>query len=277
MKVVEHYCIDFDANLKLLLDREKIKYEYYIENCALGWHKLVFDLKRAPNDMSLYNQIPYEPSCSWYEYSDKELSQAKWLTFRTTTPKLNIVDDSAIAYTCTYTREVRGELREFGKHQRQVKPFALRPVKWKPKNHIYSAYYSDCYVFCDDHVKDLIKGQGFSGIDFGPVYKGKTSDLLENVSQIFINEVIPNEALILPSNAKHIICPFCKKTSYEWHSKCILGVKEEYLKPEFDFCRTETVFSGRDCALWLVSQKVYSFFKENELLRGLVFEPVVMY
>ena len=278
MKVVHHYYIEFDREVFDILSGNNIKVKVDDPNNAIGNTKMIFDICHEPDDLSLINRIPYSSSCSWLHFSKEEIACADWLYMYPNTPMLESRDSSTIEFLCKIQTSVGNFIQEGAYHQKQVKPFSLTPPKWTNRNHLYSAYEGDNFIFCDDFFKRLIEDNGLIGLRFAPVIWWKKNTTLPDTHQLNITNCLPHEAIVVTDMMKEFKCPFCGRQKYEFDSLFRLHLRGEFLDKSVDFYKTPEIFgTGREHYLLVVSHRVYSLMSSLKIERSWNFHPVIIH
>lgn len=275
MKTERYYCLPCDESLKQLLNSYNIKVDYDADSTGL----MTFSVYEEDDYfIKILDYLPKQYLGS-YIYSKEELLNAEWLTMRSTNDKLEAVNtDHTFAFSCRTKKNFGyGEI-DIAYHRKQVFPYEFRhPIKWG-KNHFYSSYFGGFEtIFCDDLAKSIIKNEEFQDVDFMPVIHYRKNQYLDNIHQIILSNVLPNESLILD---KHFIkkeCDICGAIQYEYSGLSRLGVYAEFLK-NADFYRTNYIFgSGYTNAFNIVSNRVYRLITDKKIDRNLSFEPLLVY
>ena len=270
MDLIMYYCISPDSVIEDKLKSIGVKY-------TVDENRLTFKLVK--DSEKFYTMSPYLPNrcIKWKEYTQKELFDAEWLTFRSHNMKLDAMNDNVIEFRCPQNPN----LDRSSYHKKQTMPFEFKPIKWKNNNHIYSSYQGGYYImFCDDYAKDVIEKNKLSGLKFDKVIWYKKGISLPNAHQMCITNELENDSIVPDVHTTSETCPGCGKKIYITDSETNLQIKKSYLTKGIDFYTTSNIFGyGRHSVAnpeLLISDRAYRVFKDLGLTRNLTFEPVVL-
>lgn len=281
MRIKHHYCLEKRRKLQMFLEKNQIKYELCPSpNPELSW--CVFDLYE---DQELFKKfrilfplslsITIEP-----EYSKEEIETAQWLTVRSINPKVDREsDENTFQFSCPRGNNHR-EVKY--RHIEQIGPFLSRKkIKWKANQFFGGTDATgENYMFCKEKTKEMITGR-WRGLDFWPVKKYSTKQAMEDVYQLYFEQILPMEAIALTKKEKISTCKLCGRKKVYINERYQLLLKEDYMKKvsHQNVYRTEKIWTC-DRIGWftfsynIVSHDFYQFCKTHGIDRGLVYEPI---
>lgn len=279
MKTKCYYHFPWTIDLENLLKSYNVDYEKIewkpVEGSVVSYpDTLKFTIFKEDEKYVEIQSILPLPNVCWLEFSEKELKEATWLYMRSTNMKIDI-ENNSVDWFCPNNKS-SNEKSMF--HMTQTMPFEIKPVKWTNNNHFYSSYICGYdVIFCDDYAMNAIKRNNLIGVDFADVMWFKKNQVIPNVHQIKCFNILPTEAFLFDENCKPQKCPTCDKIKYEINQEFRIKIKREYLDDNLDFYSTTDVFSMGDVSSYtIVSNRVYSALKKENLVRNLKFEPVIL-
>lgn len=188
-------------------------------------------------------------------YTQEELSQAQWLTAR-----------------CITGKAVRDKFEQ---------PLHLeKAFKWG-RSHFTTTQVFDDVLLCSETIKNVLADTGIVGINYSPVYYGKSYKLMDGVYQMeSTNTLEPKDFVPIRNMYMDADLKYMKYTD----DKALFGIHKGVIAEGMDFCWTVPMFLPPgdlkpehmvpDWRQLLVSGKFYNTLKERKLDRGIVFEPV---
>ena len=281
MQVEHYYYIKFDEHLysKLINEGIKVKVDSDPDYIAMFGKKMAFNIYESIGEkFRLLDELlaKFGKGVTRNVFSKKELSNAKWLLFRSTNGKLESLSKKTIEFGCP-----KPLAKGASYHTKQVAPYAFKPIKWKNNNHFYSSLESSFTdIFCDDYARALLEKQEFKGLNFGEVLWAHKNISLPDAHQLIITNPLSIEAVLNLDDTVPSHCPICGKKNYDYnHNKLFrIEIDKSYLDESQDFYETDCDFTiGFSPTPFLIcSQRVYSFLTSMNLTRNLCFEPLIV-
>ena len=212
-----------------------------------------------------------KPNISENVFSQKEISEAKWLSMRSDNATKIYCDDDAVDRVFSFVYH-DGRTR----HRTQIAPYELRKtVKWNASRMFYGA--DGCgftNLFTSNLGHERLSAY-FNGVSFLPVYKFKTTTPLDDIWQLRFDNRLPNESIVFGRGEEDISCPVCHRPQYLPPHLYRLAIYKEYLNDDVDFYTTEEIFyEGFADAFVICSHQAYMKLKEHGMAAKLRFEPV---
>ena len=282
MKKIAYFCVKMTPEREQILTEEKIKYK--ATNFSINPNDPQYHMSfRVTTKDQCWPRIRENFTDKYYpmyfiEFEQNELDEAEWLTFRSKNMKLNSMNWNTFRYTCPKSDDTN---IRYSYHEDQLSPFEFSSVKWSNNNHFYSSYEGGFHIiFCDDYACDIINKNGLVGVRFDGVLKYKKNVYLPNVHQMVYPNVLPLESMVLDEAKKEISCPYCGKKKYVINREFRLKIKREFIDESLDFYDTIKMFNmdetGSVHSIPIISKHAYSVLKSHNLIRNLVFEPVIL-
>ena len=217
------------------------------------------------------------------QYTQDELRNAQWLDVRNTSEKVDPVNIGTVdTYQCFIKMSSYG--RPLGYHKVQAEPYVLRkPLKWGRASFVSATYHQE-RLFCNESTLRLLEQNGFVGIRTMPVLRKSTGQPVEDIVQIDIPHVIPDDAVVPVCGMTEFVCEKCGMHMLRWgDGRSHFGLRKGVLDESVDLWKTKPMFFGRgDVAPHsaqeqvIVSQRLYRFLVDHKLDRGFVFTPLEM-
>ena len=161
-------------------------------------------------------------------------------------------------------------------NKKQVGDFAMkREIKWGKQRYFCSMNWIHDELFVNQEVVEQLRNSGLKGFHFRDVnIKSMRS---ETVSQLVVEEYLKQDLDLKKTAIKKLAtCRICG-------NKKVIGSGREqyYFKDAFkdlavDIVKSKTVYGDGALAIreTYINQKFYTFLKDNELDKNLVFEPI---
>lgn len=209
-------------------------------------------------------------------FTKKELESAEWLKmwsgWRFGYPQ----PEGDFEYeTITYTRE--GYCEKCGRDLRQVAPFRIKKAPKWGKRHFAELNWIGDELFLDDVAREILIKSGATGVEFKEVLNKQGTGSFSDVHQL-VAPTILRDGLIEDCSAIREIerCPRCGKKKYITSGVGCLAFEKSIFEGVPDVVKTAEYFGSGYYAgrIMIVRQKVYRTITENQLGRGLNFEPI---
>ena len=207
-------------------------------------------------------------------YSASEINNAKFLVMRGMKQKIDIMNcENAYHYSCRWTTSMGVEKV---KHEEQIDRFTIRK---EPSTKTTTAFWSEdtghAELFTDKRVCELVTEQGLKGIEFENVIdrKGVCS---ENIFQVKSPHLIKRDCIEMGHGERKVVCHICGKEQFFINDIFQLHLDFSKLPAESDLYITERMWGeGIAYPLYIISQRFYQLLKQNKLIGGINFSPVV--
>lgn len=213
---------------------------------------------------------------SW-QFTPQEIADAQWYLMESRNGKIESADDEyTFTFGCLKGRDELGTAHY--RHKWQKAPYCVRKdVKWNGKHQIYGDNAGGLHTFfCSEHAKGILQ-ENVSGLEFFSVLRTDDRTPMADAYQLRAVQFLPNEALILPSDAYVEVCPQCgeKRFMFSHSGLDYICLKKEYISDDCDIYETEDFFGwGFGYRLVIVSKKMYLLLAEKLKERGLTFTPI---
>lgn len=240
------------------------------------------------NILNIYESSPYWNQVSEFVkegslicsaenvFTKKELSVAEWLTVRCKWRNGYPQPEERFRYK-SITYDDTNYCRECGSGLIQIDLFRLRKApKWGSRHFMFVNWVEDEF-FVTDTVKNIFEKEGISGISFCGVKNKNGTEYFQEVNQMKVTSVIPH---CFPADQMSVrettVCPSCSTKKHLPSGRGMQRFYRDVFNKAPDVVKTSDVFGwGRLCARHIiVRQKVYRTILDNDLGRGLVFEPI---
>lgn len=277
-KIKYRYCCSHSDILIELLNKNHIEYnisDFPTISCKLVNFDIISDKQIDEALEKHLVTIEPKPTCFVTKiYNPKEMRSAQWFSMWCDNMKIEELPNApAYEYQCR-----KNEL--YANHRKQVRPFTLRKnVKWGTKRGFIAAMGDPTLLFISARTKDLLLQYSVSNIDFFPVINFSTNLPFDDVYQMIITNILPDEALIIDEadNCQKKTCGMCGKVQYWIDGTYQLKVKGNYLSTEHDVYATNKLFgAGFARREIIVSRRFYEIIQANKLGRTLHFEPILI-
>lgn len=210
-------------------------------------------------------------------FSKEEMQKAEWYTFKASRTVMETKKvDFTYVVSCPFP-----DPNPFNKHHHktQINPFVSNKTpKWKANFNFCCTDTGDYeLIFCSDHAKNIIIGNDIKGVEFLPVLKGDLSTPRENVQELMIPNILPEDALVLYGAYKEQICPLCGKVDIVFKDLNMdnLRVKKEKIPQGIDAFRTEITFGpGFGYQEIIISKKLYNLLAQDMKEKHITCFPV---
>lgn len=277
-KIKFRYCCNYSDILIELLSENHIKYEisdFSAISCKLVNFDIMSD-KEIVEALEKYLAVTEpKPTCTATKiFSPQEMRSAKWFSLWCDNMKIEELPNVPVyEYQCR-TNEI------YANHREQVRPFTLRKsIKWGTNRGFIAAMGDPTTLFVSARMKELILQYNITNIDFSPVINSSTNLPFDDVYQMVITNILPDEALIIDEadNCQKKTCDMCGKAQYWIDGTYQLKVKGDYLSAEHDVYATNKLFgAGFARREIIVSRRFYEIIQSNKLGRTLHFEPILI-
>lgn len=277
-KIKYRYACTHSETLIELLDKNLIQYEIsdfptislkLVVFCILN-DKLVDEALKKHLDT-----MQPKPTCIATKiFGSKEMKSAEWFSLWCDNMKIEELPETpAYEYQCRANEIYVG-------HREQVRPFTLRKsVKWGNNRGFIAAMGDPTLFFISAKTKYLLLQNNVSNIEFSPVINLSANVPFDDVYQMMITNILPDEALVIEQsdNCHKSTCEICGKVQYQIDGTYQLKVKGSYLSAEQDVYATNKLFGGGFARREIiVSRRFYEIIQEHKLGRTLHFEPIII-
>lgn len=276
MKVKKHISFRNDSDLVLIqyLNGQEIAYNKggIISSLDIYEHNVHWPYIQQyvhNNDLVCYSET---------SFSKKELSDAAWLTMRSKWRNGYPQPEDAFGYErITYEKEKH--CVECGAGLRQKESFQIKKTPNWGQRHFMMLNWVEDELFVDDSAKTVLDTSRLSGIEFAKVKNKQGLEFLPNVNQLVVKNILPAGLQVdcRAINATHF-CPKCGIPKYHPSGEGMYEFNRAVFENAPDIVKTNEWFGWGYAAsrLIIVSQKTYQLITQNNLDRGLVFEPVLL-
>ena len=275
------FCELYRAELCAFLEQKQTRYKILNEGKTFsnGTSVPVYIKFELTGPLETIEELSQKYRCSPHieaVYSEDEIREAALLWM---TPAKQIIDivnvDEAFSFSCEWI-DSRGCGRAH--HKEQVGTFKIRR---EPSSKLSTAIWAGttgfAEVFADKRVLKLSEEEGLKGIQFKNV-KLPGNRYSENIFQVYTENRIEQNCLMLGNGEKEIICPICGRKQYGISDAYQLHLNVDVHKHTADLYMTENVFGyGIAGPLYLVSQRFYRALRQNKLDRNISFDPVAIH
>lgn len=269
MEIIRHYACLANDELYDFLDRNKISFHH---DEIAGKHRVHFYVLESDAFFPELMNIALSDCIvtKKVKYSQKEITNAQWLTCTPVTAKVNLANQEKTFLV--------SEKYDTGKaHHRTLSgmPFYVsKPVAHNANQHFFASYEATNQLFCTEHAKSILQKMNLP-ISFDAVLSSKTELPIGDLYAVRIHCVLPPGALDLSNSEETFVCPVCDFETFL--PPLPLNVREKFMEGAPGICRTEAVFGwgGNYAApIALISHEVYLLLAEDRLVRGLKLEPI---
>ena len=274
MEINRHICLRLEENPELFLymDKNGIPYDGTGGLCS-------FDiLESEPHWDNIRRLLGNQKYFCLYNtiYTKEELAAAQWLTVRSIWRCGYPQPESGTSFeVITYSPE--GRCTNCGGGMRQISAFRMRKTpKWGRRHFMMLNWIGD-ELFVNDDAKKLLSDSGLTGFGFGDVYDKTGKEILPCVNQIVVHNLLPaGLAPKEPTINRTYTCPDCGRIKYHPIGIGPCAYRREIFENAPDIVRTNELFGWeywvqRDI---IVSKNFYRFVVDNQIDRGLEFEPI---
>lgn len=207
-------------------------------------------------------------------FTPQEMHSAKWFSLWCDNTKIEEIPTvPAYEYQCR-TNEI------YANHREQVRPFTLKKsIKWGANRGFIAAMGDPTTLFVSAQTKELLLQHNIVNIEFYPVNKFSNNVPFDDIFQMTITKILPDEALIIneADNCKKVTCDICGRVQYWINGTYQLKVKAAFLSSEQDIYATNKLFgAGFARREIIVSRRFYEIIQEHKLGRTLHFEPIII-
>jgi hypothetical protein len=274
MEINKHVCFRLDEAPRLInyLQQNNIEYE-------MGEIISSIDLyESSPHWAHISECVEQEKLLCHSEtvFTKQELQNAEWLTMRSQWRFDYPQPEGDFDYeNITYTRQ--NYCPECSSRLVQVNPFRIKnPPKWG-RRHFAELNWVGDELFVSDTAKSIFEGHNISGISFMKVQDKAGKEFFTDISQLIIHNIIDEGLFESKASIREInTCPNCGITKYLLSGIGMLAFQRKIFDNQPDIVKTGDLFgSGHYAARTIVvRQTVYQTIIQNNLERGLVFEPI---
>lgn len=274
MEINKHVCFRMDESPKLLA--------YLIE------HNIEFQPGEIISCVDIYESNPHWEYISMWvrqekllcrsetEFTKQELENAEWLTMRSQWRFGYPQPEGNFEYeNITYTR--RNYCPECSSGLVQVNPFRIKKVPKWGRRHFAELNWIGDELFVSDTAKSILESHNISGISFMGVQDKAGKEFFSDISQLIIHNIIEEGLFESKASIRQInSCPNCGITKYVPSGIGMLAFRKEIFDNQADIVKTGDLFGSDHYAakVIIVRQSVYQMILQNNLERGLVFEPI---
>lgn len=284
MRYRERFCQEYNKKLEKFLIENHIRYDI---TTFLGRFPglIIFNiysdnpLAQKVKQQRFYKKSTINPLV-YIEFTKKECLDALWLRMAPMHCKVEIInEDDAFAFTCRYssTYEKGGEELDCAHHKYQISDFEVeKNFKWKGKANFWSLDTGLQELFMNLQTKTLIEEHALQGVEIRNFIQNKQPS--NEIFQLWTENVLPREAIVLGYGEKEETCPMCGKKQYVVGTDYQLHLYAKYLDIKNDIYRTHHMFgSGKAYHFYIVSNRFYRLLLDNKMTRGACFEPVALH
>ena len=218
------------------------------------------------------HNIRFWPSTSECIYTKQELDEAEWLKVKGTwysgypqperdSEFINITYDSS-----NYCDKCYKGLVQKDSFRMKKKP------SFGSRNFMMLNWVHD-ELFVSDRVEAIFKKNDVKGVDFYKVLS-KSQKEMENTKQLYIENYI-EPGFMSESVEKELICPKCSFMKYLTKLGFIYYNKNVFNDVNADIVKSHDKFGELTCcSIIIVSQRLRKIILDNNIGRGLIFEPL---
>ena len=237
--------------------------------------------------------IELEPPIGWYEYSEKDRREAKWLEISSHNQKVCPTNRNEL-FTghCLKDESLREKDYLYVQGQGVFSKYWHEDIKldtvvnssiYFGKKFFASDECDPNILYCNKEARDLMEKDNLRGIMFHSVRKKSTGLPIDGMYRLSSTYTVPDEAVEGIESAQEFHCPICgMKMLRALNQRCRYGIKSEMLDKDVDFYSLPPMIAGVTSEIeytsgestFIVSQRMYQFLKRNKLCRGLVFVPL---
>ena len=229
------------------------------------------NLNEVVNFLELHN-LKYNAATSQCIYTKKEINEAEWLMVRGTWRNDYPQPEKDFGYIhTTYDSSDFCEKCLKGLVQKDIFMIKKKP-NWGTKNFLMINWVHDEF-FVSSKVETIFRDNNVKGLDFYKVFNRSKKEI-EGTKQIYINNYlqpgIKNESI-----KQELICSKCGYKKYLKKLGFIYYSKDVFTSLDADMIKSHEKFGEMTCSsLIFITQRLYKIIVDNNLGRGLVYEPV---
>lgn len=211
-------------------------------------------------------------------YSKAEMEKASWFRirskFRWEYPQ---PEDCSNYIHITYDSTNYCESCGYGSRQKEEFRIKKNP-KWGKRNFLMLNWVED-ELFISNKSKEIIRNADIKGYKIYDVINHRTDKPLDDINQIYIEEVLQSGLVNEEQSIKEIIkCHKCGSVKYIYTGRGFTYKKDVFEDLNVDIVKSYEMFGdGLMCArLVFISKNLYKLLTLNSLDKDLVFEPIAI-
>lgn len=270
MKLIAKFCSDYSNELISLLEKNKIKYTI----SEFGTYKLVvFYIDELHPDFEIIKQATSGTILYYKKFTKKEFDIANYYTIRSWYQNFDLYLKAPF-----YNMDLREEIDEDRARHKIFNPRDKVLITKYPKSkkqHYFSSFdFGYNFIFCDTRVRDVVSAVT-DEIEFIPTHTVKEKGEIK-MWYMNVKNVITQDYHSLPDNTHKYVCPICGDVTYDYGGEFIFKLFKRPPESYRYALKTESIFGIHAThPIHIISKKLYTLLKENDLLYGLVVEPIL--
>lgn len=257
------------------LETKKAKFDK--SNSYIGVAYIFEDDEYIEKLYSYYQKVKLSPIIDVI-YTKEEYEKAQWYSIR---PKFRFEypqpEDESAYRGVTYNNSKFCNGCGGGLVQKDSFRITKAP-KWGKRHFLMLNWIGD-EIFISSIAKEVLVSNRIAGLRFLDVINHKKNIVFDDIHQIFVeNELEPGLINLTQSVKETLNCSICGNTKYIGSGKEFTFRKEIFENLNFDIYKTYKSFgAGHLCArIIIISKKLYQIIKDNDLDKGLEFEPITL-
>ena len=276
MKIKRRFAFsENNADVMGFLSKHKISLEFNIGSLinAINIYEDQENYQKIADFLASRDVFPCRAT-SKVEYSSREIDESEWLTIRSTwrNDYPQPADDFGYIHT-TYDSSKYCEKCLKGLVQKDLFKIRKKP-NFGSKNFLMINWIHDEF-FVSNKVEAAFKENNVRGVDFYKVLNLSGKEMAET-KQIYVNTYlkpgIKNESI-----EYELLCQLCSFKKYFQRLGYLYYDKSVFENLDVDMIKSSEKFGEITCCSKLfITQRVRKIIINNNLSRGLVFEPVIL-
>ena len=207
-----------------------------------------------------------------------DLSDTEWLRMWCQTRFGYPQPEAGFQYkSITYIRE--RICPECGNGSTQQDAFRIKKLPAWGRKHFAELNWVYDELFLSDAAKKILQAEQITGITFDAVKNKTGTETLSGINQLRVTYVLKPGIIEEHSDIRSVtVCERCLTKKYLLYPGGKMTMHREIFEGAPDIVKTAEVFGSGRCAVrhTLIRRKVYELLIENQLGRGLVFEPIML-
>ena len=247
--------------------------------CHEGSYYTSFDIYESSPHWEYIQKFIYENGLLCQSnpvFLDNEVREAEWMRiwcqWRCGYPQ---PEDAFMTGKVTYSREKYCHACDCG--EVQIEPFRMKKEPKWGKRHFAELNWVGDELFLSKTAKNALESNHITGISFLPVNNKKGNESFDDIFQLVVPCVLDAGMVEeLTDFDKISYCSNCSKKKYVPSGTSIKSFRKEIFSNAPEVVKTFEIFRDMRYAAReiIVHQRVYRVITENNLERGLVFEPI---
>lgn len=238
----------------------------------------IFEEDEWKNELFQFLQKEEIPSITECIYSKAEMEKASWFSirskFRWEYPQ---PEDCFNFVNITYDSMNYCNICGYGLKQKEEFRINKSP-KWGKRNFLMLNWVED-ELFISNKARDIMDNDGIKGYKVYDVINHRTNKPIENINQIYIEEVIQPGLINEEQSIEEVLrCKKCGSVKYIYTGRGFTYKKDIFEGLNTDIVKTTEMFGGGlICARRIfISRNFYKLLISNSLDKDLVFEPITI-